>query len=232
MCVLQGTLISPNKIRQATGSAMPRRYSICGKHSAAEYTKKTAQCKLVCNCNGFLQMCVLQGTLISPNKIRQATGSAMPRRYSICGKHSAAEYTKKTAQCKLVCNCNGFLQMCVLQGTLISPNKIRQATGSALPRRYSICGKLSAAEYTKKPARCKLVCNCNGFSQMCVLQGTLISPNRIRSGNGECSAEALQYMRQAKRSRIYEETGGVQTCLQLQWLLATAGAVRQPYISK
>ena len=39
--------------------------------------------------------------------------------------------------------------MCVLQGTLISPNKIRQATGRALPRRYSICGKQSAAEYTR-----------------------------------------------------------------------------------
>ena len=36
--------------------------------------------------------------------------------------------------------------MCVLQGTLISPNKIRQATETALPRRYSICGKQSAAE--------------------------------------------------------------------------------------
>ncbi len=43
-----------------------------------------------------------------------------------------------------------------------------------------------------------------------------------------CSAEALQYMRQALRSRIYKEAGVVQTCLQLQWLLATAGAVRQP----
>ena len=32
----------------------------------------------------------------------------------------------------------------------ISPNEIRQATGSALPRRYSICGKQSAAEYTRK----------------------------------------------------------------------------------
>ena len=142
-------------------------------------------------------MCVLQGTLISPNKIRQATGSALPRRFSICGKHSAAEYTQKPARCKLVCNCNGFSQMCVLQGTLISPNKIRQATGRALPRRYSICGKQSAAEYTQKPERCKLVCTSNGFSQMCVLQGTLISPNRIRSGNRDCYAEALQYMRQA-----------------------------------
>ena len=38
---------------------------------------------------------MLQGTLISPNEIRQATGSALPRRYSICGKHSAAEYTRR-----------------------------------------------------------------------------------------------------------------------------------------
>ena len=134
---------------QATETALPRRYSICGKQSADEYTQKPARCKLVCNSNGFSQMCVLQGTLISPNRYGQATGSAMPRRYSICGKQSAAEYTKKTAQCKLVCTSNGFSQMCVLQGTLISPNKIRQATWSALPRRYSICGKHCAAEYTR-----------------------------------------------------------------------------------
>ena len=93
--MLQGTLISPNEIRQATGSALPRRNSICGKQSAAEYTQKPARCKLVCTSNGFSQMCVLQGTLISPNEIRQATWSALPRRYSICGKHSAAEYTRK-----------------------------------------------------------------------------------------------------------------------------------------
>ncbi len=80
-----------------------------------------------------------------------------------------------------------------------------QSRGRALPRRNSICGKQSAAEYTQEPARCKLVCTGNGFSQMCVLQGTLISPNRIRSGNRDCSAEAQQYMRQAKRSRIYAE---------------------------
>ena len=80
-----------------------------------------------------------------------------------------------------------------------------QATWSALPRRHSICGKQSAAEYTRMAVQCKLVCNCNGFSQMCVLQGTLISPNRIRPGKGECSAEAQQYMRQAERSRIYAE---------------------------
>ena len=74
----------------------------------------------------------------------------MPRRYSICGKQSAAEYTREPVRCKLVCSGNGFSQMCVLQGTLISPNKIRQATGSALPRRNSICGKQSADEYTQK----------------------------------------------------------------------------------
>ena len=80
-----------------------------------------------------------------------------------------------------------------------------QATGTALPRRYSIFGKQSDADYTRKPARCKLVCTNNGFSQMCVLQGTLISPNRMQPDNRDCSAEALQYMRQAKRSRIYAE---------------------------
>ena len=129
---------------------------------------------------------------------------AMPRRYSICGKHCDAEYTKEPAQCKLVCNCNGFSQMCGPQGTLISPNMIPMQQNVALPRRYSICGKLSAAEYTKEPEQCKLVCNCNGFSQLRVPQGNRISPNRMRAGNRDCSAEALQYMRQAKRSRIYE----------------------------
>ena len=43
-----------------------------------------------------------------------------------------------------------------------------QATETALPRRYSICGKQSDAEYTQKPERCKLVCTSNGFLQMCV----------------------------------------------------------------
>ena len=128
--------------------------------------EKPARCKPVCNSNGFSHLCVLQGTLISPNRIRQATGSAMPRRYSICGKQSAAEYTREPAQCKLVCSGNGFSQMCVLQGTLISPNKIRQATWSALPRRYSICGKQSAAEYTREPARCKLVCSGRGLRHL------------------------------------------------------------------
>ena len=40
--------------------------------------------------------------------------------------------------------------MCVLQGTLISPNRYGQATWSALPRRNSICGKQSDAEYTQR----------------------------------------------------------------------------------
>ena len=47
-----------------------------------------------------------------------------------------------------------------------------------------------------------------------------------------CSAEALQYMRQALRCRIYADGGGVQTCLQLQWLLADVWAARHTYISK
>ena len=134
---------------QATETALPRRYSICGKLSAAEYTKEPEQCKLVCNCNGFSQMCGPQGTLISPNRYGQARGTALPRRYSICGKHSDAEYTRISMQCKLVCNCNGFSQMCGPQGTLISPNRYGQARGTALPRRYSICGKHSDAEYTR-----------------------------------------------------------------------------------
>ena len=129
--------------------AMPRRYSICGKHCDAEYTKEPAQCKLVCNCNSFSQMCGPQGTLISPNMIPMQQNVALPRRYSICGKLSAAEYTKEPEQCKLVCNCNGFSQMCGPQGTLISPNRYGQARGTALPRRYSICGKHSDAEYTR-----------------------------------------------------------------------------------
>ncbi len=54
------------------------------------------------------------------------------------------------ACCKLVCNCNGFSQMCGPQGTLISPNMIPMQQNVALPRRYSICGKQSDAEYTKK----------------------------------------------------------------------------------
>ena len=122
---------------------------------------------------------------------------AMPRRYSICGKQSAAEYTRKPARCKLVCNCNGFSQMCGPQGTLISPNMIPMQQNVALPRRYSICGKHSDAEYTRISMRCKLVCNCNGFSQMCGPQGTLISPNRNGHATECCYAEALQYMRQA-----------------------------------
>ena len=132
--------------RQATGRALPRRYSICGKLSAAEYTKKPARCKLVCNCNGFSQMCVLQGTLISPNRIRSGNGECYAEALQYMRQAERCRIYEETGGCKLVCNSNGFSQMCVLQGTLISPNKIRQATGSALPRRYSICGKHSAAE--------------------------------------------------------------------------------------
>ena len=141
----------------------------------------------------------------------QATETAMPRRYSICGKQSAAEYTQKPAQCKLVCTSNGFSQMSGPQGTLISPNRYGQATGSAMPRRYCICGKQSAAEYTRMAVGCKLVCTSNGFSQMCGPQGTHISPNRIRIRpcNGECYAEALLYMRQAERCRIQSFTSTI-----------------------
>ena len=74
-------------------------------------------------------------------------------------------------------------------------------TPSALPRRYSICGKRSKAEYTKKPARCKPVCNRAGFLETGVPQAHLylkISHDKTTV----CSAEAPQYMRQAKRSRI------------------------------
>ena len=67
---------------QATWSAMPRRYSICGKQSAAEYTSlraanlfAIAMASRNCGC-------------------RKATETALPRRYSICGKHCAAEYTR------------------------------------------------------------------------------------------------------------------------------------------
>ena len=119
----------------------------------------------------------------------QATWSALPRRNSICGKQSAAEYSREPARCKLVCNCNGFSQMCVLQGTLISPNKIRQATGSAMPRRHSICGKQSADEYTRKFKHLnrdrirKIHCN---LLKNFPLQGFNKHPRRFRcSGKGE-----------------------------------------------
>ena len=144
---------------------------------------------------------------ISPNEIRQATGTALPRRNSICGKQSAAEYTQKPARCKLVCNCNGFSQMCVLQGTLISPNEIRQATGGALPRRNSICGKQSAAEYTRISMRCKLVCNCNGFSQMCVLQGTLYLQMRYVSRRGVLCRGATVYAASIAQPNIRRNSG-------------------------
>ena len=89
-----------------------------------------------------------------------------------------------------------------------------QATETAMPRRYSICGKHSAAEYTKEPARCKLVCRsrCNA-SRLAIAEDsadewavrhTYIS-RQTAAGNRDCYAEALQYMRQAKRSRIYAE---------------------------
>ena len=80
-----------------------------------------------------------------------------------------------------------------------------QATETAMPRRYSICGKHCDAEYTQKPAQCKLVCSGRGLRQLRVPQGNRISPNRMRAGNRDCYAEALQYMRQAERSRIYAE---------------------------
>ena len=115
----------------------------------------------------------------------QATETALPRRHSICGKRSEAEYTKKPSQCKQVCRkAHLYLK--------ISHDK----TPSALPRRYSICGKRSEAEYTKKPLQCKRVCRKHTY-----ISKYHMTRHRLRS------AEVLQYMRQAKRSRIYEEAG-------------------------
>ena len=126
----------------------------------------------------------------------QVTETALPRRYSICGKHCAAEYTKKSARCKLVCNSNGFSQLRVPQGNRISPNRMRSGNVECYAEALQY---MRQAERSRiyEPARCKLVCNCNGFSQLRVPQGNRISPNRIQSGNVECYAEALQYMRQA-----------------------------------
>ena len=94
---------------------------------------------------------------------------------------------------------------CAARHTYISKYATAIHQNVALPRCHSICGKQRAAEYTQEPKQCKLVCNCNGFSQLRVPQGNRISPNRMRSGNVECSAEALQYMRQALRCRIYAD---------------------------
>ncbi len=93
-------------------------------------------------------------------------------------------------------------------------------TPSALPRRHSICGKQSEAEYTKKPSRCKRVYRRHTYISKYHRQDTV------------CSAEALQYMRQAKRSRIYEEAVTMQTCLQSCRILGNGCAARHTYISK
>ena len=207
MCVLQGTLYLQIEYGQATGSALPRRNSICGKQSAAEYTQEPARCKLVCNCNGFSQMCVLQGTLISPNKIRQARGvlcrgatvyAASRAQPNIRGSlRSANLFAIAMASRRCVC-CKAHLYLQIGYG---------QSRGSAMPRRYSICGKQSAAEYTRKPALCKLVCNCNGFSQMCVLQGTLISPNEIRQARGVLCRGATVYAASIAQPNIRRDSG-------------------------
>ena len=142
------------------------------------------RCKLACNCRGFLQMSVLQGTLISPNEIRQSTWSALPRRNSICGKQSAAEYTQISMRSANLFAIAMASRRCVgRKAHLYLQIEYGQARGTALPRRYSICGKQSAAEYTQISMQCKLVCISNGFSQMSGPQGTLISPNMLRPGN-------------------------------------------------
>ena len=70
----------------------------------------------------------------------QATGSALPRRYSICGKQSAANlFAAAMASHRCVC-CKAHLYLQI---------ECSQATETALPRRYSICGKQSTAEYTR-----------------------------------------------------------------------------------
>ena len=93
---------------------------------------------------------------------------------------SEAEYTKKPSRCKQVCR----------KHTYISKYHMTRQP-SALPRRHSICGKRSEAEYTKKPARCKQVCRRHTY-----ISKYHMTRHRLRS------AEALQYMRQAKQSRI------------------------------
>ena len=104
--------------------------------SEAEYTKKPSRCKQVCR----------KHTYISKYHMTRQP-SALPRRHSICGKRSEAEYTKKPARCKPVCNRAGFLETGVPQAHLYLKTPYDKTTVCALPRRYSICGKRSEAEY-------------------------------------------------------------------------------------
>ena len=127
--------------------------------------------------------CAARHTYISKyHMTRHRLRSAEALQYMRQAKRSRIYDTKKPSQCKQVCRkAHLYLK--------ISHDK----TPSALPRRYSICGKRSEAEYTKKPLQCKRVCRKHTY-----ISKYHMTRHRLRS------AEALQYMRQAKRSRIYE----------------------------
>ena len=74
----------------------------------------------------------------------------LPRCNSICGKQSAAEYTREPVRCKLVCSAPASHRCVCCRAHLYLQIGYGQATETALPRRNSICGKQSAAEYTQE----------------------------------------------------------------------------------
>ena len=139
---------------------MPRRYSICGKQSDAEYTKEPARCKLVCRsrCNASRlaiaedsadewavrhthisrQTAAGNGMLLYRGATVYAASIAMP---NIRGYRCAANKFAAAEACG-ICGCR--------KATVYLQIGCGQATETAMPRRYSICGKQSAAEYTRK----------------------------------------------------------------------------------
>ncbi len=166
---------------QATWSALPRRYSICDKQES--------RAKIFAAPFGDIK-----NEVTDVRSLRDANLFAAAEAYGICGCRKATVYLQidTVRQRGVLCrgatvyaaskaqtnirrslsDANLFAiamasRRCVCcKATVYLQIEYSQATWSALPRRYSICGKQSADEYTQKPARCKLVCSGRGLRHL------------------------------------------------------------------
>ena len=85
--------------------------------------------------------------------------------------------------------------ICECRKALVSPNGMmkRQPVGVLFCRGATVYAASKAQPNIRRSLRCKLVCSSNGFSHLCVLQGTLISPNEIRQARGVLCRGATVY---------------------------------------
>ncbi len=136
----------------------------------------------------------------------EAESRAKKLHHTIWRYNKRSDRCEEPKQCKLVCNCNGFSQVSVPQGTLISPNMLQPCTRMLLCRGATVYAASSA-----QPNIRRSLSNANLFaiamaSRRCVCRKAHLYLQICYGHAPECcSAEVPQYMRQAARSRIYAE---------------------------